>query len=138
MKACIVYTIVLLFTLSIVIQPALATPITAIPFMSTDNVVFIEPLSVATCTIEEFNSASAMGHSAENLSISFPLFTNGSVLGPSVFHDGALLDDTSASGLQTSNVLPFGLVSLAFPSISQTVDDSMATQRTYFFSDTFS
>lgn len=137
-KAYTVYTIVLLFALSIVIQPALATPITAIPFMSTDSAVFIEPLSIATCTIEEFNSASVIGHSSENLSISFPLFTDDSVLGPSVFHNGAVSDDTGVSGLHTSNVLPFGPVNLAFPSITQTANDSMAAQRTYFFSDTFS
>jgi hypothetical protein len=136
-RVYLAYAIIVSIVLFIAIQPVIATPITAIPFISTDNVVFIEPLSIATGTYEEFNSASVFDHSFENLDISFPLFNNVSTLGPSTLNDGAISDGTSVHGLETANVLPFGKVDLAFPSISQTADDSSAYERTYFFTDTF-
>jgi hypothetical protein len=131
------YAVIVSVALFLAIQPAAATPITAIPFISTDNVAFIEPLSIATGTYEEFNSASAFDHSFENLDISFPLFTHASTLGPSTFKDDTVSDGASVDGLETANVLPFGQVDLAFPSIAQTAADSAAYERTYFFTDTF-
>ncbi len=111
MRAQIAKAVIFIVILMILVQPAAATTI-SIPFASIGCTAFMQPLANTALTIEEFNSASTTALDAEHLSISFPLS-----------------DDQQA--------LPFGSVNLAFPALSQAAVDSIASQRTYFFTDTF-
>ncbi len=111
MRVQIANAIILISILIISIQPVAATTI-SIPFTSIGCAAFMQPLANTACTIEEFNSASTTALDAEHMSISFPLS-----------------DDQQA--------LPFGSVDLAFPAMSQDTVGSVASQRTYFFTDTF-
>lgn len=120
-----------------VARPVMAANVIAIPFITSDNFIFSEPLSSNALTVEEFNSASTASRSAETLDISFPAFSGDTALGPSLFSDGVLSNGATAGSLRSTNVLPFGPVDLAFPSISQRADESLAYERTYFFTDTF-
>jgi hypothetical protein len=108
-KAHLVYAIVLMSAVIIVIQPVMAITQTSIPFFNSCDFAYIEPLSFTDATIIEFNDINMACNSANTLGISFPAFANG---------------------------LPFGLVNLAFPSITQSADNSYTYQRAYFFSDT--
>jgi hypothetical protein len=110
-RAQIAIAVILIVILIMTAQPVEATTI-SIPFVSTGCTAFMQPLANTACTIEEFNSASTTAQDAENLSISFPL-----------------ADDQPA--------LPFGSVDLAFPAMSQATLGNIASQRTYFFTDTF-
>jgi hypothetical protein len=68
----------------------------------------------------------------ENVSINIPVFDNGLQLGSTVFNNGEIGNGIEAEGLSTSNVLPFGPVNLAFPSISQTVIQNQSVTHTDF------
>ncbi len=158
MRSYLALAIVLIIAFIITIQPAFALTETAIPFITTGCAVFTEPLSNTGLTILEFNSDSTSIRSIENLDITFPAFADGLNLGPTAAAAGAGLGLNNSLGIGTdgtgigagnglglgigattsANILPFGPVNLAFPDISQTAFDSIATQRTYFFTDTFS
>lgn len=114
-------------------MPAMAQYVQAIPFITTNNAVFTQPLAACPLTILEFNSLSTIAISNEDLNIDFPVFNKIADLGP--ITGGAELNGAEVHG--NANVLPFGPVDLAFPSIDQRVNDSIASQRTYFFTDTF-
>jgi hypothetical protein len=106
----------------------------------------------------EFNSASTSIRDIEQLDISFPAFADGLHLGPTATAAGAGVGIGTGTGIGTegvgigvgndpgigvgatasANIVPFGPVNLAFPDIRQTVFESIASQRTYFFTDTFS
>ncbi len=111
MRVQIANAIILIAILMISVQPVSATTI-SIPFTSIGCTAFMQPLANTACTIEEFNSVSTTALDAEHLGISFPLS-----------------DDQPA--------LPFGSVDLAFPAMSQATLGNIASQRTYFFTDTF-
>ena len=135
MRAYLAIAVAILLVSAIVAQPVMAMVI-AIPFITTDCAVFTYPVSSTALTVLEFNSQSATTHDAEDLNISFPLFSNDIVAGPSL---GSFTGNDITPGIDASaNVLPFGPVDLAFPSIAQTVNQSCASQRTYFYTDTFS
>ncbi len=70
----------------------------------------------------------------EAIDIDFPAFTDVLRLGPAVASGTMAVD--GALGGTSFNVLPFGPVNLAFPSIEQTAFEMCAYQRTYFYSDT--
>jgi hypothetical protein len=106
-------------------QPA-TSAVTGIPFAMTDSALFMEPLSSTALTIEQFNSSSLFNGHASSVAISFPLFSDDTASGP-----------TEVASM-SSNILPFGQVCLAFPSISQRTNDRLAYEQTYFFTDTFS
>jgi hypothetical protein len=110
-------------------QPA---QVIGMPFMSTDCVIYTMPASFGGFLWTEFNSTSLALLDEEKLDIDFPLFRDvqghGTILGPASVNAG----DVGA----TANVLPFGLVNLAFPSIRQTVNQSIDYVDTYFFTDT--
>ncbi len=124
MRVTIICTWMLAFVLAVCAQPV-TSAVTGIPFAVTDNVLFMKPVSTTALTIEQYNSSSLFGSHASHCAISFPQFSDGSTFGP-----------TMGTGT-SSNVLPFGQVSLAFPSMSQRTDDELTYEQSYFFTDTF-
>ena len=120
----------------IAIQPAMAFTEMAIPFITTCDTIYMQPMESADATVIEFNDVHIADTSLETLNIDFPAFADGIHLGPTVASDTAAFDGALATDSASFNVLPFGLVNLAFPSIEQTADETYAYQRTYFFTDT--
>lgn len=133
MRAYVAYAIIIIFAL-IAVQPVMAFNEMGIPFISSCDFVYMEPFSSTDLTIIEFNSARLDQLDFETIDIDFPMFEDGFAAGPTVgtFAADNIGLDTGAS----SNVLPFGPVNLAFPSISQDVLQQSEYQRTYFFIDT--
>ncbi len=125
MRLLVICTVTLAMVLAALAQPA-SGAVTGIPFVMTDSALFTEPLSSTALTIEQYNSSCLFNSHAGSVAMSFPLFSDDTASGPT---EGA-----SAS----SNILPFGEVSLAFPSIIQRTNDRLAYEQTYFFTDTFS
>lgn len=125
------------FALAMAAQPAMAFSEISIPFITTDCAVFTFPNANTALTILEFNSASTSITSVEKLDINFPLFADGYVAGPTKVAGTPTIDGVSLGVDASANVIPFGPVNLALPSISQSVNDTIACQRTYFFTDTF-
>jgi len=104
-----------------------------IPFITSCGFVYMMPFSNTNIQITEFNQASLVDHDFETLDINFPITADGIVAGPTA---GPFAGDGVSLGAgASSNILPFGPVDLAFPSIDQTVFRSEAYQRTYFFVD---
>jgi hypothetical protein len=116
-------------------QPA---QVIGMPFISTDCAIYAMPASFGGFLWTEFNSTSLTQRDLENLDIDFPLLADISgdktVLGPT--EGTASADGISPGAGPAANVLPFGPVDLAFPSIRQTSDQSIEYRDTYFFSDT--
>ena len=160
MKSWIAYAMVFSLALLMTTMPAMAQYVQSIPFITTNNAVFVEPMAACPLTILEFNSVSLTTQSFENLSITFPPYVDGLHLGPAAAAAGAGIGLGSGAGIGTdgagigtgggtglgigtgvtakANVLPFGPVNLAFPDIAQTAKESTDYRRTYFFTDTFS
>ncbi len=87
------------------------------------------PVIVQNGSTSAFNQDTATATDIENVSINFPAFTNALQLGASVFNGGSI---SGVTGLTSANVLPFGPVNLAFPSISQTVIQNQSVTHTDF------
>ncbi len=91
------------------------------------------PVIVQNGSTSAFNQDTASATDFENVSINFPALTNALVLGPSTFNYGEVFSPTSSAfGVATANVLPFGPVNLAFPSIQQTVIQTQNVTHTDF------
>jgi hypothetical protein len=92
------------------------------------------PVIVQNGSTSAFNQDTASATDFENVSINIPTFTDGLQLGASTFTNGVLTSPTGAAavGVNTANVLPFGPVNLAFPSISQTVIQTQNVTHTDF------
>jgi hypothetical protein len=129
LRAYLAYAIILFIAVATGVQPAMAYTQMAIPFITTCDTIYMEPTEFADATISEFNSVSLVDTSLETINIDFPAFADG-------FHAGPVVIDGAADiGRASFNVLPFGPVNLAFPSIEQTVVETRSYQRTYIFSD---
>lgn len=113
MRTYLASALMLLLAFAVMIQPVGALSVISIPFTSIGCATFMDPLSFSSVTIEEFNSASIFANDTENLDIGFPLSNGG------------------------GQVIPFGAVNIATPSIVQATNQTLGTQRTYFFTDTF-
>jgi hypothetical protein len=106
-----------------------AYPVTA----SLVSTTFGFPVIVQNGSTSAFNQDTATATDFENVSINFPLFSDGLVLGPSLLNSGIIdTSGTAAVGVTSANVLPFGPVNLAFPSIQQTVDQTQTVTHTDF------
>lgn len=125
MRLVVLCTMIMAIALAVFAQPA-TSAVTGIPFVTTGSAIFTEPLSSTALTIEQYNSSSLLGSHASNLNIFFPLSSTGIANGP------------TERPCTSSNILPFGQVNLAFPSVSQRTNDQLAYQKSYFFTDTFS
>jgi hypothetical protein len=130
-RAYIAYALALALLAAAAVQPAAALNEIGIPFVTSCGFVYMMPFSNTGVTIVEFNDARSSLVDFETLDIDFPAFgrdDNGILdLGPTLLN----ADDLSAS----ANVLPFGPVNLAFPSIDQAVFQKSDYERTYFFVD---
>ena len=127
--------IILAIFLVVAVQQAAALNELGIPFITSCGFVYTMPFSNTNLQITEFNQASLVDHDFETTDIKFPISADGIVAGPTAGPFAA--DGISLGSGATSNILPFGPVDLAFPSLGQTVDASSAYERTYFFTDTF-
>jgi hypothetical protein len=88
------------------------------------------PVIVQSGTTSAFNQDTATAFDFEELDIDFGIFSDDTVLGPA---KGPICADGINLGAgASSNVLPFGPVNLAFPSISQTVDQRQEVTHTDF------
>ena len=109
----------------------LAVAIVAMP--ASANLVattFGFPVIVQNGTTSAFNQDVAAATDFETFNLNWPIVADGISLGPSI---GPLAADGVALGAgASSNVLPFGPVNLAFPSISQTVDQTQTVTHTDF------
>ena len=114
MKAYGVKAIALVITFIMLIQPAAAFTAMAVPFITTDSTVFVEPLEFADLTITEFNQTNYAEDHIGNLEISSP----------------ALAGSTASDHADVS-----GPVSPVLPSMKQDMADNFAYDRTYFFID---
>jgi len=91
------------------------------------------PVIVQNGSTSAFNQDTAFASDFENVSINIPVFSPDLQLGASTFSNGEVFGPTSAAfGVATANVLPFGPVNLAFPSISQTVIQTQNVTHTDF------
>lgn len=133
MRAYLAYAVAMVCVIIVAVQPAAAFTEMGIPFISSCGFVYMQPFSSADLTITEFNSARAASLDFETLDIDFPMFSDGFSAGPAI---GPFASDGISLGAgASSNVLPFGPVNLAFPSINQTVLQQAEYERTYFFID---
>ncbi len=123
----------MVFVLMVAVQPAAAFTEMGIPFITSCGFVYMQPFSFADLTITEFNQARAASLDFETLDIDFPMFSDGFSAGPTVGPFAS--DGVSLAAGASSNVLPFGPVDLAFPSVNQTVFQRCEYERTYFFVD---
>jgi hypothetical protein len=121
-----IFIFVITIAALIAVHPAMAFTDQAIPFVNTCDSIFMQPMCTADATIIEFNSASTAAASLETLSIDFPV---------SERLNGDMLATLAAGPVAGASALPFGPVGLAFPSISQTSEETYSCQRTYFFVD---
>jgi len=157
-RAFIAYAIVLLIGTAFLVQPAMAFTQMAVPFIDSCDFLVMTPTQYTDLTIAEYNNVYMATTSNETTKIDFPAFADGAHIGPDVARAGIGIGIDNGTGIgtngtgigisggsglgigvgvgATANVLPFGPVDLAFPSISQTANDTYAYQRTYFFSDT--
>jgi hypothetical protein len=86
------------------------------------------PVIVQNGTTSAFNQDTATATDFETLDIDIPVFGDGFELG--AVAGPAAVDGVSIGG--SANVLPFGPVNLAFPSISQTVEQTQTVTHTDF------
>ncbi len=135
MRTYLAHAIIVFIAVSLAVQPAMAYTQMAIPFITTCDTVYMMPTEFADATLAEFNSVIVIDTSRETLSIDFPAFADGVHLGPLVASGTAAIDGVLGIDRASFNVLPFGPVNLALPSIEQTADETHAYQRTYFFTD---
>lgn len=166
MRAYLAYAMMAALCLVVAVQPAMAFNELGIPFMTSCDFVYMAPFSNTGLTVAEFNQATLMTVDFEDINIDFPAYSDGMHLGASILGAGigdaesapggtalgvgidgnapagaaTAINDASSLGAgvkATANVVPFGLVNLAFPDIDQTVFQSIQYQRTYFFTDFF-
>ena len=91
------------------------------------------PVIVQNGSTSAFNQDTANATDFEALNVAIPASFDGTDLGGTAL-SGTLTTPggLTASGTVTANVLPFGPVDLAFPDISQTVDQTQAVTHTDF------
>lgn len=73
----------------------------------------------------------------EHYDLAFPLLSDSLDLGPAIVSTGATADGVSPGVSASSNVLPFGPVSLAFPSIHEDVAQTVTASQTGFFASNY-
>lgn len=114
MKAYGVKALVVAMALVFFIQPAAALTQMAVPFVTTDSVVFVQPLELTDLTITEFNQTNYVESHNADLDISKNLQFD-----PIVVNNSDILDTGSPT----------------LPSMKQSTEDFCSYSRTYFFRD---
>ncbi len=111
----------------------LAVALVALPaYANLVPTTFGFPVIVQNGSTSAFNQDTAFATDFENVNINFPLFADGIVAGPTVAGAGSVIDGAVLGAGASANVLPFGPVNLAFPSISQTVNQTQQVTHTDF------
>ncbi len=92
------------------------------------------PVIVQNGSTSAFNQDTATATDFENLDLRIPAFGPGFDLGGAAMGGsaGATVGGLTLGAGATVNALPFGPVNLAFPAISQTVDQTQAVTHTDF------
>ena len=90
------------------------------------------PVIVQNGSTSAFNQNTANATDFEAININFPASVDGLNLGATTLTGGLNADGISAGGAATFNVLPFGPVDLAFPDITQVVDQTQDVTHTDF------
>ena len=90
------------------------------------------PVIVQNGSTSAFNQDTANATDFEAININFPVSVDGLNLGATTLTGGLSADGINAGATATANVLPFGPVNLAFPDISQVVDQTQDVTHTDF------
>ena len=90
------------------------------------------PVIVQNGSTSAFNQNTANATDFEAININFPPSIDGLNLGATTLTGGLSTDGINAGGAATFNVLPFGPVDLAFPDITQVVDQCQSVTSTNF------
>jgi hypothetical protein len=90
------------------------------------------PVIVQNGSTSAFNQDTANATDFEAININFPPSFDGVNLGATTLTGGLSTDGVTAGGAATFNVLPFGPVDLAFPDITQVVDQTQDVTHTDF------
>ena len=122
-------------TIALCAPPALAFTFMTSPFIDSCDFIAMQPAQYSDLTVAEFNNWNIVATSSESLNIDFPVTANGLELGPTALTGNISAPGISVAGAATANILPFGPVNLAFPSISQAAYDTYGYERTYFYTD---
>lgn len=101
------------------------------------NAIFGNDLGQVNSKQSLFHQQTLTAADNESMSISFPVSIGGIVAGPVQAGAGSAVGGVSSGAGATANVLPFGLVDLAFPSIDETIDQSYSASSTGFYTATF-
>ena len=97
------------------------------------DVSFGNVLGQRTDTQDLFHQQTLNTVDDEALNINFPLNANDLGLGPTALNGNVTSDGLTAGGTAAANVLPFGPVDLAFPDISQTVNQLYGASSTGYY-----
>ena len=135
MRAFIACAIIFIIAITLCAPPALAITYMTSPYIDSCDFISLQPSQYSALTVAEFNNWNIVGTSYESLNIDFPVTADGLDLGPTALDGSVSAPGFTAAGTATANILPFGPVNLAFPSISQTDFDTYGYQRTYFYTD---
>lgn len=114
MKACGAKVFAIAMAFILFIQPAAALTEMAVPFITTDSVVFVQPLQLTDLTITEFNQTNYLENHNANLDIS-----GSPALDKIVPNNGNIPAAESPT----------------LPSMDLSTEDSFSYNRTYFFID---
>jgi hypothetical protein len=90
------------------------------------------PVIVQNGSTSAFNQDTACATDFEALNVAIPASFDGADIGGTALTGTITAPGLTASGTATANVLPFGPVDLAFPDISQTVDQTQDVTHTDF------
>ncbi len=103
--------------------------------LQTGNIIVGEDISIQKPMAAIFHQQTASISDVENVNIDFPIISNGLVMGPSTFDDGVFesAGGSGAGNLASANIIPFGPVNLALPSIQEDVTQTISTSSTGFF-----
>jgi hypothetical protein len=112
---------------------ALAIAILAVPvYADLVPTTFGFPVIVQNGSTSAFNQDTAAATDFEAININFPVSADGVDLGATALSGDLSGLGVTGNGTATANVLPFGPVDLAFPDISQTVDQTQDVTHTDF------
>ncbi len=98
--------------------------------LQTGDITVGEDISIQKPMASVFHQQTTSLSDVEHLNLNFPIFSDGVDLGPTT---GAAAADGFALSGGTANVLPFGPVNLALPSLHQDVTEAARASSTGFF-----
>lgn len=96
----------------------------ACPFYTLGDITFAFPNIDTSTTVIDFRQGFYNHSDMESISIDFPLFTAGVA--------GRAVDGITPGAGAKANIIPFGPVNLALPSISQRRDETIIASKTSF------